>query len=834
MRFEASNIDQDDWLITHSIDCSTVSSSKLTITFDGYYTGSGEKPILCYTSTYNGNAAQSNWTALSYSLGPNQNQWYSVAEQVIEHTGDSLFLAFHYQAAANQGLYFLLDNVCVKEYKPTTTYNYVDSSQYVVFASNEEKAADYWQEIAEKVDGWYLELCSYWDRPGTPPLFNPTQKILLYLVDEATFQAQKESELPDWKCGYYTHDKRLLTKILSTDNTVYDGAYAALVKNTLGQYLLSNHLNGTVGAYFLEAFGLYYSGFRPAIVDVQQVLNQLGRPPVLNDIANLEDYDKPAQKILAATYMEAKVLQDSYQALNPGNEALWQQHVHYYYEVSEERRMGLHKPSLKFDFYCIPRDTVFLDTMAYTLEALYERYTTLFELTINNRFNVILYPDKATADGLNGGSYSMGAAHGGDNYTMLSPYLSENSMQAASGGLVAHEFWHVIHFHMRPYNGYPNGYFIMEGMADYMPVGTHDMRTEPDLWKINQVFYAFSNQFDRDPTLKDIMENPTTVEPYLFGQLFFNYLIPSVASFAEVKAFFLGRCDWSVFRSSYEEIDKGYIAYLKRLANYSPKDTLASLPFEEAFNHFDHGWTTPSYTNQDNWRIDDNGVDGGFCTRFYTTSDKHVPIESWLISPALNTAGLENVVCSFDYRTYGDSIGLDVLITDAFDGDVKTVDWHFIKHIPKQQITPWENTQDITLPVVSDTLYIALRYQGSGEQHQQMSIDQFRVDTMAQVSVPLVDDAQHITALHVYPNPVNETTMAFFVHPRAGWVNLTVYDIQGRALRTMLEQVMPAGHLVVPIGTILQAHRMNSLKPGVFVCRLTTESGSSAVKVVVY
>lgn len=76
MRFEASNIDQDDWLITHSIDCSSVSSSKLTITFDGYYTGSGDK-----------------------------------------------FLAFHYQAAANQGLYFLLDNVCVKEYKPTTTYN---------------------------------------------------------------------------------------------------------------------------------------------------------------------------------------------------------------------------------------------------------------------------------------------------------------------------------------------------------------------------------------------------------------------------------------------------------------------------------------------------------------------------------------------------------------------------------------------------------------------------------------------------------------------------------------------------------------------------------------
>lgn len=831
MRFESSAVDQDDWLVSRSIDCSKV--DQVTLDFDVCYKGSGAKPTLFYTSTYNGNVAQSTWTALPYDLGPNQNAWYSVVEQLIDSPGDSLFLAFQYQAAANQGLYFLLDNVSIREYTPPTTYSYNDSSQYVVFASNDENAEDYWLEIADKVDAWYLELCSYWDRPGTPFLFNPTQKIPLFLVDSVAFPNGEQTSLPTWKCGYYTHDGSLITKRPTSDNPVYEGSYATLVKNTLGQYMLYQHVSGSINTWFLEAFGVYYSGFRPAVSDVLTAINQLGRSPVLSDIENLELYDEPLQKILATTYMEAKVLQHSYQALSQGNEGLWQQHLQAYYQKDEANRMGLHKPSTNFDFYCIPRDTLFLDTMACTLEALYQRYTTLFELNINHRFNVILYPDMATAEGLNGGSYSMGAAHGGDNYNMLSPYLSENSMEAASGGLVTHEFWHVIHFHMRPYNGYPNGYFIMEGMADYMPLGTHDMSAEADLWKINEVFYSYITQYNREPTLADIMGNPQTIEPYLFGQLFFNYLIPRVASFAEVKAFFLGRCDWSAFKLSYNDIDKGYIAYLKRLAKYTPIDTLAKLPFEEPFNHFNQGWTTPSYSNQDNWRIDDNGVEGGFCARFYTRTDKHLPIESWLISPALNTVGQETVVCSFDYRTYGDSLSLDVLTTDAFDGDINKASWQFIKRIPKQRVAPWEHSHDIVLPVVSDTLYVALRFQGTGEQHQQISIDQFRVDTIALVAVPMLGDSPHANVLYVYPNPVTASSVVSFTHPQAGFVSLMLYDLQGKVLKTLLHQIMPAGSYTVPIGLYLLSPETRTNNQGLFFCRLSTEAGMTVLKVIV-
>ena len=210
--------------------------------------------------------------------------------------------------------------------------------------------------------------------------------------------------------------------------------------------------------------------------------------------------------------------------------------------------------------------------------------------------------------------------------------------------------------------------------------------------------------------------------------MFYNYLIPDVASYIDVKNFFLRRCDWSAFNKSYEEIDRYYIHYIKSLVNYVPPDSLTSIPFDEPFNDFFNGWSKPNFNNPDNWQIDDGGFNGGNSARFYTYSDKNEPIESRLISPPLNAKNLEQIKLSFDFACNGDGIELDVFYTGSFDGYTDGSNWTLAKKITMPSDWGWRNSGEITISDPSDTIFIGLRKKSTGEQHLQLYINNFEVD----------------------------------------------------------------------------------------------------------
>jgi flagellar hook assembly protein FlgD len=70
-----------------------------------------------------------------------------------------------------------------------------------------------------------------------------------------------------------------------------------------------------------------------------------------------------------------------------------------------------------------------------------------------------------------------------------------------------------------------------------------------------------------------------------------------------------------------------------------------------------------------------------------------------------------------------------------------------------------------------------------------------------------------------YPNPFNPSTTITFEIPARSHVNLSIYDIQGRPVRTVTDRVMPEGpQEVVWDGRDELGKGVSS---GVYFCRLT-------------
>ncbi|MDA3815793.1 MAG: choice-of-anchor J domain-containing protein [Prolixibacteraceae bacterium] len=734
----------DDWLVSKAFN--TKGISNVAIEFKYRYNRDGAVPEFYYTSVFDGNPSNSQWTKLDNSFWIKEWTWNDGRIEFEIHQ-DSLFFAFRYQSLTEKISYVLIDNFNIKSYEPIVMEKFGES-QYFEFYS-EASNSNYWDTISASVDNWFNELCSYWDRPQTNPLFNEGEKVKIYLTDKNQIDEQIGIISPDWKFGNYKLPNEIYVAIPhGGKNDIYEGSFIKVVKNSLSQLVLKKRNNRDLGGYltdyYSEAFGLYQSGYRANRDSIILAINNLGRLPLLSDIENTNGINNTYKKDLVVSFIESQILAESYQLLHYGNEERWQNHLKYFYQADEDKRMGLTTSSSNFDIYSIQRDTIYNTLTIQKLEELFISYTSLFELNIYNRFNVVIYPDIETATEMNGG-YSMGSAQGGDLFNMLSPHTAEDPMAAAVGGLINHEFWHIIHFHMRPYNGFPGGYFIMEGMARYMTRDPIDMQNV-QRWKVEELFYDYSSDYGREPTLMDIMENPQTYDPYFFGQMFYNYLIPNIASHIDLKKFFLGRCDWSALNKSYEEIDRGYIHFIKSLVNYTPPDSLTSIPFEEPFNDFFNGWIKPNFNNPDNWQIAvDRGFNGGNCAIFYTYSDLNEPIESWLISPPFNTENTEQINLSFDFMLAceGEGIELEVFYTNSFKGYTDSTNWTSAKKITMPSDWWWSNSGEITISNPPDTVFIGLRKKSTGEQYLQLYIDNFEVKELLPLETLNATDINH-------------------------------------------------------------------------------------------
>jgi hypothetical protein len=87
------------------------------------------------------------------------------------------------------------------------------------------------------------------------------------------------------------------------------------------------------------------------------------------------------------------------------------------------------------------------------------------------------------------------------------------------------------------------------------------------------------------------------------------------------------------------------------------------------------------------------------------------------------------------------------------------------------------------------------------------------------------DLPEHFSLSQNYPNPFNPETVIKFSIPETGYVKGVVYDILGREVTTLLNGDMNSGNHEVKF-------EANGLASGIYVFRLTTNSGSKHIKMI--
>lgn len=825
MRFENTDIAQNDWLITKQITGEKIEN--VSVSFNVLHSGNGVKPKLLYTNHYNGDAGQSSWTEIEYNLGDNENEWHNTGDIILENPGNTLYFAFHYEAEANQGIYLLLDNFRVHTYTPPPVFDLVGSSEHFEFYSNIAGETDYWEEIREGLESSFNKYVGIWNTEESADFINKTIKTKIYYTDKSNIPLINE-KTPETKSGFFDRGNKTiyLAPLNTPEKQEYYQDLEGLALNTFAGYAKKYQLfrdqdgNDDLPNYFIEGFGLYEQGFRPRLDSIVNFRSKHSGDLNHEDLDAMNVFGGTSQKDIIVSYVEGQIVcsLDYFGTAPHGSfPPIWNNYLVYFYDTTDVVRIKKYASSENFDIYCSSRDTMFIDSFFVWLDRTRQFYIDSFQIEVNRKYNLVIYYDEKTGmdmtgyDNWNGGS-------GGMN---ISPH---NFGLEDFPWLLAHEFGHVCNGIIYP--EMPFG-FYHEGMANFSGFIQYNADWANSRPRIENSLYQFYNRFGREPTLDEFIDNPyygtdCDLDPYYYGLEFIRH-INELYGKLKIKEFFQKGMDFKVFSQTHNEIEADYIKRLKLYRNLYPKDTIVKIPFQESFVDFANGWTKPSYQNPDNWQIDDGGTNGINCARFYTNSDKNVPIESWLISPALDTKNMEHVHFSFDFARFGDGIELEVFYTDKFKGYTNSTNWTSLKSVVMPTDWGWSCTGEITISNPPDTLFIGLRKKSPGEQHMQLYIDNFKVEEkITSTEIEFLSDNN----FSVYPNPITSQSIVTFQTKTRGKVNLSVFNIQGRKICTLLDENLNAGTHTIQFGN--QIHTS-----GVFLCKLTTSEGFSTIKLVV-
>lgn len=660
----------------------------------------------------------------------------------------------HYDAFACEGNYHLPNNLKVKTYASLTSFEFVGSSEHFEFYTSLSGETEYWLELQEKLEVAYLKYKSIWERPSSNTVFPIGGKIKIKYCSRVDIP-HFNTNTPAWDCGSYDFQtgEIYVTNLISIEQKEYYGDIVSIAVNELAQMALEGWLDWKSEAWYSEGFGLFEMGYRPVREQLLQKLSKIGTEnPEIDQIVDISQLNEAGNKDLMASLFESKALVHCNFYGHWGNSLYkwWQLLKHYY--IKNVDRIELLFSTEHFDFWAAVKEKPYIESMAANMEEQLSVQESRFNKTMDHRVSVCIYDNKVGLE-INNRTDFQGLANPPDN-------INTSHLEIGDYGLVNHEFMHIWVNMLSPFSfdfiQFP-GQFINEGLAE----STDGFMTDEEIpwhnYKIEGLYYHYQRKYNREPTWLEIVDNAEVnkedgfwVDAYALGEMYWRYMNDKYPTnfWMKVKEFLQNGRDWSVFGGkTTEQEGADFIYYLKSLVNYIPPDTILAIPLKENFQDFSNGWTKPSYNNPDNWQIDDGGLNGGNCARFYSYSDKNIPIESWLISPPFDLKNKKNVNISFDFARFGNEIGLELYYTNSFNGDIEDSNWSLIKKIDMPTDWGWSNSGILTLTDLPDTLFIGIVKKSNGAQHLQLYIDNFSISEQQVVETRSSTDVNHNSAI---------------------------------------------------------------------------------------
>ena len=251
--------------------------------------------------------------------------------------------------------------------------------------------------------------------------------------------------------------------------------------------------------------------------------------------------------------------------------------------------------------------------------------------------------------------------------------------------------------------------------------------------------------------------------------------------------------------------------------------TLAELPFYDDFKNEYENWQTTSIEGVDQWHLSgDDGIDGGTCARFYITSNPKQTNDDWLISQTFNTKGLSNIIIEFKFLFHGDGITPEFYYSNSLNDDISKTEWTKIDNSFWENAWSW-NSALIEIENPGETFVFAIRYQSSASKDNYILMDDFSIKAKV-TDAPILSQSEN--EFKIYPNPLTNTSIISFTNTISGKVNLSIFDLQGRKICTVLDRDMPQGKHTVSLGNQINVN-------GIYFCTLTTETDKKTLKLVV-
>jgi len=784
MRFENNDQDQNDWLITKPIK--TMETDSLLIRFNTLYKYQGTKPKFYYTSEYTGDAQNDTWIEIEYELGEVEEQWQSSGDIVIKNPDSTVWFAFHSNQEANKGIYFLLDNFSVSKYDPVITTKVGETEHFEFYTDNEDNT-DFWLEIKAALENSFRKYCGIWNIQGKEDFIDKNIKTKIYYFNEANIPYVHETTL-ETKSGFFDRETKsiYLSPLNTTEKQDYYESLEGLAINTFAGYAKKHQLfreqNGydDLPNYFVEGFGLYEQGFRPRLDSIIKAREEHPYDFTHEDLDIMDVFSGTYEKDIIVSYVEGQIvgLLD-YNGTAPYGSHIprWNKHLIHFYDTTDIVRIKKYASNENFDIYCSARDTMFIDSFFVWLERPRQFYIDSFQIEVNRKFNLIIYFDEKTGMDMTGYDNWNGGA-GGMN---ISPHNFWGGPYDGFDWLLAHEFGHVYNSVIYP--EMPFG-FYHEGMANLSggmaTGGNEELKSYDDLWKVEYVFNFYKNKFDREPTLEELITNPHAGEPgleygadcYFFGTEFIRYLRDSQGSL-KIKEFFQSGLDFGVLNNSYEEIEQGYIERLKYL--HSIRDYNQPVINKNSTLNVERG--NSEIISGDNLHA----------------SDAEVPDDELIYK--IKTAPLYGIIEKVDnpgvkvYKFSEEDIQ-NSKIRYASNGGTETSDFFIFELTDRTFFIP---NKQFNFALTTPTGISAL--------------------------------TENTFDLHVYPNPVTSISKIHFNLKKRVKVELTIFDLQGKKLCNISNEILNAGNHEFPIGKYLT-------KNGVYICRLKVKNNVSTLKLI--